>query len=102
MQMNNTARLWIIAMHRTMNPPGRGVNIFAIIIGGLARIEQQQVTGFHPGKMHAVGIHQELLTIIRHGKGEMIGNPLMHRFAGYPAKHRCQITSRLIQINNYF
>ena len=48
MQMDNTARLWIIAMHRTMNPPGRGVNIFAIIIGGLARIEQHQVSGFHP------------------------------------------------------
>ena len=48
--------------------------------------------------MNPERVHQEHLTVIRHGVGKMVGDPLMHALAGGPAEYRGQIAACLIEI----
>ena len=87
MHMHHATRMWHQPMHPAMQPPGRGVGGIGArhncrIIG----VEQQHVGCADAGKMHLVGVHQELCAFRVHGQREMVGHRLVHVQPRGPAK----------------
>ena len=98
MQMDDAAGLRIVAVHRAMDRPCRGVDPRPDLVIEMARIDKKHVACLQFREMNPERVHQEHLTVIRHGVGKMVGDPLMHALAGGPAEYRGQIAACLIEI----
>ena len=70
-----------------MQPPGGGIGrIGPLHRCGILGIQEQQVRGGDAGKMHLVGVHQELRAFGVHRETEMVRDPFVHVEPLGPAK----------------
>ena len=94
--MHDAAGLGQQGMKPAVQRPGgevRGVRLFhgGVILG----VEEQELGGFHLGKMPPARIHQELLAVVRNGLAEMIGHGLVPVIARRQPKSRRKVNTQL-------
>ena len=89
--MQNAARMRQFAVHCTVDR-NRGRVQAIIFVINIICVDPQQITGSHFRKMHPERIHQELPSIVRDRKTDVVGDALMQADA-------CEPTERCGQFN---
>ena len=96
MHMHRTAGMRTVPVHPAMQTPGGRVRrVGPFHAGRIIGVDHDQIGCLDPGKVHLVGVHQELRAVVIDGERKVVGHRLVHVQPHGPAERGREVHTLL-------